>query len=425
LLASGDVGISKIEQAFKDAALSVGNEAFLTFLSGLRECAPVCPKCGDMMRSQGRRKKRIVSMLGEGHISRTYYECGRCGTHIFPKDGALCMSGTSFTPGVKCAVARLAASEPFESASRTLWELCGINVCSKDTERISESVGEVIEAERTSLIEDAFSEDRDVVHSDDDPVPVVYCEYDGTGIPARKAETEGRAGKGEDGAAKTREMKTGCIFTQHGTDEGGRPVRDKGSTSYFAAIEKADDFGRRVYAEAMRRGAGNAKRRVIIGDGARWIWNIADTHFPDATQIVDLYHAKEHICGLLREVVSDEAERKCLNDRMYALLESGRIGALTEAISALPTKGKAQRELLRIETAYFKNNAHRMRYASFRQQGLFVGSGVIEAGCKNVIGKRLKQSGMHWSVKGANSIAALRCAVISGDFDNQFLCSSA
>jgi hypothetical protein len=319
LLASGGVDISKAEQAFKDAALAAGNEAFLTFLSSLTERTPTCPRCGGMMRSQGKREKRIVSMLGEGYISRTYYECGDCGAHIFPKDEALGMSGTSFTPGVKRAAARLAASEPFESASRTLWTLCGINVCSKDTERIAESVGGTIEAERISLIEDAFSESRDIVPACDSPAPVVYIEYDGTGIPARKAETEGRAGKGEDGAAKTREMKTGCIFTQHGTDEEGLPVRDKGSTSYFAAIEKADAFGRRVYAEAIRRGAGNAGRHVVIGDGAKWIWNIADTHFPNATQIVDMYHAKEHICGLIKEVVSDETEGKLLKGRMYAL----------------------------------------------------------------------------------------------------------
>jgi hypothetical protein len=425
LLASGNADISKAEQAFKDAALATGNEAFLAFLSGLREHAPTCPECGGIMRSQGRRGKRIVSMLGEGYISRSYYECEECGAHIFPKDEALGMSGTSFTPGVKSAVARLAASEPFESASRTLWALCGVNVCSKDTERIAESIGETIEAERISLIEDAFSEDRNVVLADDEPVPVAYIEYDGTGIPARKTETYGRAGKNEDGVAKTREIKTGCIFTQHGTDEGGRPVRDKDSTTYFAAIEKADAFGQRVYAEAMRRGAGNAGRRVVIGDGAKWIWNIADTHFPNATQIVDLYHAKEHICGLLREVLRDETERKLLNGRMYALLEAGRIDELIAMMSALPAKGREHKEFIRTETAYFKNNAHRMKYASFRQQGLFVGSGVIEAGCKNVIGKRLKQSGMHWSVRGANSIAALRCAVISGDFDNQHLCSSA
>jgi hypothetical protein len=364
-------------------------------------------------------------MLGEGYISRTYYECGNCGAHAFPKDGALGIKGTSFTPGVKRAVARLAAYEPFEIASQTLWMLCGINICSKDTERIAESIGETIEAERMLLVENAFSDDRDPVHASGDPAPVMYIEYDGTGIPTRKAETEGREGKAEDGSAKTREMKTGCLFTQHGTDDKGQPMRDKGGTSYFAAIEKADGFGRRVYAEAMRRGAGNAGRRVIIGDGAKWIWNIADTHFPDATQIVDLYHAKEHICELLKKLVGEETERGLIKDRMYTLLETGRILALTAAMSALPVEVREQRELLRTETAYFKNNAHRMNYASFRRQGLFVGSGVIEAGCKNVIGKRLKQSGMHWSVRGANSIAALRCAVISGDFDDRYLCSSA
>jgi hypothetical protein len=377
------------------------------------------------MTSRGSREKRVVSMLGEGAMKRTYYECRQCGAHAFSKDEALGMKSTSFTPGVRRAVARLSASEPFEGASRTLWELCGINVCSKDTERIAESIGDAIKAERSAFVDEVFLKKADYIPAGKDSIPVMYIEYDGTGIPVTRAETEGRTGKQEDGTAKTREMKVGCIFTQHGSDGKGQPIRDKGSTYYFAMIEKADSFGQRVYAEARHRGLQRAGHVVIIGDGAKWIWNIADMQFPGATQIVDLYHAKEHICGLLKTLVSDEVERQRLKTLMYDLLEAGDIASLTEAMSNIPVKEKEQRQLVETEAAYFKNNAHRMDYASFRQQGLFVGSGVIEAGCKNVIGKRLKQSGMHWSVRGANSIAALRCAILSSDFDDRYLVSSA
>jgi hypothetical protein len=416
LLAGGDIDINKVERAFKDAALAEGNRAFLAFLSGLPESMPICPECGGTMLSQGKREKSVVSMLGEGWLARTYYKCGQCGIHTFPKDGILGISDTSFTPGVKRAVARLAASEPFESASQTLWELCGINICSKDTERIAEAIGESIEAKHSSMIEAAFSGHEDLAHTTKGNIPVLYIEYDGTGIPVVKAEVEGRAGKQEDGTAKTREMKLGCIFTQHDTSENGQPRRDKSSTSYFAAIEKAEDFGRRVYAEALRRGTLTAGRVVIIGDGAKWIWNIADLHFPDATQIVDLYHAKEHIWNLLKAIVSDEIERKRMKDRMCVLLDAGDIPALTAMISVLPANGAEKQALVRTEAAYFANNASRMDYAAFKRLGIFVGSGVIEAGCKNVIGKRLKQSGMHWSVRGANSIAALRCKILSKEF---------
>jgi hypothetical protein len=416
LTSEGNIDILKAEQAFRAAALAQGNHAFLSFLSELPEDPSICTECGKVMGSQGKRVKHVTTMLGDGELSRTYYECEHCHTHSFPKDEMLGMVGTSFTPGVKRATARLAALESFESTSSLLLELCGINICSKDTERISEAIGEIIQSKSSALIKDTMS-DSPNIRILQDSVPVMYLEYDGTGIPVVKAETDGRAGKQADGSAKTREMKVGCIFTQHGVDEKDRPIRDKASTTYFASIEKADDFGSRVYTEAMLRGAGAAERIVILGDGAKWIWNIADLHFPKATQIVDLYHAKEHISKLLKDLTLDDDEFKVLKDWMYALLDEGDIPQLAALMSLLPAEKQNQRDNVSREIAYFTNNAHRMNYPEFKKQGLFVGSGVIEAGCKNVIGKRLKQSGMHWSVRGANSIAALRCNIISGQFD--------
>jgi hypothetical protein len=353
-------------------------------------------------------------MLGEGMLSRTYYGCRKCRTHEFPKDAALGIAGTSFTEGVKHAISKLCAFEPFEASSRLLLELSCVNICGKDAERIAGSAGQAIRDEADTRIDGALSGKESDAPAAHDAVPVMYIEYDGTGIPARKSETAGRAGKQEDGTAKTREMKVGCIFTQHGTDKDGHPARDKNSTSYFAAIEKADDFGRRVYAEALHRGASAAERVVVIGDGAKWVWNIAELHFPGATHIVDVYHAKEHIWNLLKATVPDDGERNALKERMYAYLEAGDIPSLTGMMACLPQDSAEKRGLIKNEAAYFTNNAERMDYATFRLQGLFVGSGVIEAGCKNVIGKRLKQSGMHWSVRGANSIAALRCRILSG-----------
>jgi len=368
------------------------------------------------MTSQGYREKRVISLLGEGTFKRKYCECENCGAHFTPMDEALGISGTAFKPGVRRAAARLAAADAFEGASVTLREIGGVDVCAKDVERIAESIGASIQKECDAMIDDAFSE-CDKLLDTSPGVPVLYIEYDGTGIPVTKKETQGRLGKQEGGQAKTREMKTGCIFTQHGIDDRGRPVRDKKSTTYFAAIESAEDFGRRVYAEATRRGAQNAGTVVILGDGAKWIWNIADTHFPHAVQIVDLYHAKEHVSDLLKALVPNELERKPLNDKMVECLDAGNIPALIALMSELPAKTEDDRASIERETGYFLNNANRINYAMYKAQGYFVGSGVIEATCKNVIGKRLKQSGMHWSTRGANSIATLRCSVLSGEFD--------
>jgi hypothetical protein len=230
-------------------------------------------------------------------------------------------------------------------------------------------------------------------------------------------ELEGRAGKQTVGTSKTREAKLGCMFTQSGLDDRGAPVRDEDSTTYVGAIECAADFGRRLYAHATERGVGLARELVIIADGAKWVWNLADLHFPGATQIVDIFHAKEHVWSLIRLATPDEKRRRRLKKRCYALLEKGAIPGLMEAFRSLPNTEPGFEEALEREVGYFSDNAHRMQYAKFRRQGMFVGSGVIEAGCKNVIGKRLKQSGMHWSVRGANAIIALRCSIMSGTFD--------
>jgi hypothetical protein len=156
---------------------------------------------------------------------------------------------------------------------------------------------------------------------------------------------------------------------------------------------------------------------VVIGDGAKWIWNLSNDNFPGATQIIDLYHAKEHVFDVLRTVISNETELHTQKNRFYKTLENGDIDGLVEGFSEFPLTSEEQTEKVRIESNYFMQNKVRMQYQDFRKQGLFVGSGVIEAACKNVIGKRLKQSGMMWSVSGANKIAALRCAVMSGEFE--------
>jgi hypothetical protein len=250
------------------------------------------------------------------------------------------------------------------------------------------------------------------------PIKTLYIEYDGSGVPIRKLELVGRKGKQLDGRAKSREMKTGCIFTQRGVDKDGKPLRDPKSTTYFARIGTLDEFSSLLYSEAVKRGVDHAEHVVVIGDGAKWIWNLANENFPSATQIVDLFHAKEHIFDVVQTVISDPQQRQIKKEELYVIIESGDIATLVKAFGKLGAETPAQLEKVRIESNYFIQNQHRMQYKKFRKRGLFVGSGVIEATCKNVIGKRLKQSGMHWSVNGANRIAALRCAVMSGSFDH-------
>jgi len=244
-------------------------------------------------------------------------------------------------------------------------------------------------------------------------------QMDGTGLPMVSSETEGRAGRVQGQPARTRECRLGCVFVQTTVDARGRPIRDEDSTTYVGAIETADDFGLRIYTEAWQRGWPRAQTKVVIGDGADWIWNIADKHFPEAIQIVDLFHARQHLWDLAATLCPNNSlrQQRWLSHKLQ-WLDNGQIGKLVSAIRAAVDRYPEAADAIRLEANYFEKNAHRMRYPVFRRQELFIGSGVIEAGCKTVIGARLKNSGMFWTVRGANAIIALRCNRLSARFED-------
>lgn len=357
------------------------------------------------------RSKEVVTVLSRIRVSRAYYHCAICKAGTLPKDADLDIVSTSFSPGVRRLMARVGGKEAFDEGRRDLEALAGIFVKTKEVERVSETIGEEIEAvarrERKAVLSGKIVQIK--------PIPRIYVAVDGTGVPMVPRETEGRKGKDETGRAKTREAKLGAVFTQVGVDAEGRPIRDEGSTTYVGAIETAEDSGQRIFTEAIRRGARYSKQMVVLGDGAPWIWNIASEHFPGAVEIVDLYHAREHLSELAKVIYGpgSKAARQWADARI-AELDVGDVEAILAAMARLRSGNDAVKDEIRRAAGYFQTNAGRMRYREFRSQGLFVGSGVIEAGCKTIAGRRLKQSGMRWTVKGANAILALRCCELSG-----------
>jgi len=419
----GEMDIRDIERGFRDAALRDGDAAFRHFLAMLEPSAPECPECRVMLKKLSMRTKTVVSLMGSGELERGYYECPNGHGHFIPCDDIAGLGGTSFTPGVKYAVSKLASAGSFEWTSETLAEIAGIYVSPKESQRISEAAGEAIESKNKWRIEAAMQPVPPSRNGDDCAAPIVpiastmYIEYDGTGIPMTGKALDGRIGKQADGSAKTREVKLGCIFTQTAFDEKGHPVRDDKSTSYVGAIENSESFGWRIFAEASRRNLFAYKRVIVLGDGAKWIWCVADLHFPDAIQIIDLYHAKEHLHGLIRAIFPDRESQDKATEEWIELLEAGKIEELVSKMCAVGSLDEEQTDKVSTESNYFASNADRMRYKKFKDMGLFVGSGVIKAGCKTVIGRRLKQSGMFWSLNGANAIVALRCADLSCNED--------
>ena len=364
----------------------------------------------------GYRDKVIDTVLGPVALRRAWYHCARCEQGLAPRDAELGVAGQSMSPGLAAMTAKAGATVPFTRAAGLLEDLAGVRLTVKRVERAAEASGAALAAaSRTAA---ALVARRKLAPLPPSPLPdKLYAIIDGTGVPVTSKETAGRDGKGQDGRARTREVKMAVFFTQGKLGQDGWPVRDRASSSYIATFEPAAAFADLVKAEGIRRGADHVRQLTIIGDGAAWIWNLAAAKFPEATQIVDLFHAREHLHSLTRslEFMLPGRKDEWLAARMEDL-DYGYIDGIEAAVRRYPLEGVKKNEAEK-ELGYFLNNAPRMRYHWFRQCGLFVGSGVVEAGCKAVIGQRLKQSGMHWTVAGADSIITLRCAEASSQWE--------
>jgi len=366
-----------------------------------------CP-CGGSAQYHGRHQKTFESALGPLSLQRAYYHCERCQSGFCPRDRALGLEGSSLSPGVLRMTGSAAALVSFKESSGLLHELAGVEVSAKQVERVAEGLGAEIAVD-----------ERQPVEKRSPAAPTMYLGMDGTGVPMRAPEVADRAGKQADGSAKTREAKVVTIWTAESRDKQGKPTRDPGSITYSAAIESAatqdtspelSDFAARVLREATRRGFTEATRQVVLGDGSTWIWNTAGELFPEATQILDRFHAKEHLSTVGKVIFGNSEAGKAWIPQRYDELDEGRLSSLVKALRPY----REARECIH----YLWNNRRRMRYPRFHQQGFCTSTGVVEAGCKVVIVTRLKRAGMHWTVKGANAIIALRCSKLSGRFED-------
>jgi len=417
---TGHLDLEAIEMMIRSAMHRAG-AAGLTELLQLpvppAEQRTVPCSCGHTAHYRELRSKPVLTAVGRVEVSRPYYLCSHCHNGQFPADIELDIESTEQSPGVRRMLAVVGQAAPFDHGRQQMEALAGLAVTSKAVERTAESIGADIAAREQRQIQRAMQLDLPIVMGASGPI--LYALLDGTGVPVVKKETEGRAGKKAGEPAHTREAKLGCVFTQTKWDAEGYPIRDPDSTTYTGAIETAEEFGKRLYLEAWNRGWSRAEKKVVIGDGAEWIWNIAQQHFPGAIQIVDLFHARQHVWDLARKLFPlDKLERERWITTEQDNLDSGKIEELVLSLRSLPAANPDLAEEILTQAEYFDKNADRMRYPKFREQHLFVGSGVIEAGCKTVIGARLKQSGMFWTVRGANAILALRCCQMNGEFED-------
>ena len=379
---------------FKPANALVG---FLLQGAADRIDAAYQPRPGQARK--GRETRHVQGLFGSFPLARDYYyHAGKQQGH-YPADAALGWE-TGQTPALARLVCLEGADETsYEKAETHLWETGGIPVSARQIQRMVQRVGAGAQAWPEREAQPGGS-----------AVPKMYVSADATGVPMRKEELVGRAGKQADGSAKTRSAYLGCVFTQHKTDDEGHPVRDYESTTYVSSFGSIDAFGPALRQDAIRRGLALALQVVLLIDGAEGLAKMGRLCFPTALQIVDFYHALEHAGQVLVALLGSKEHpdykkrlsrwaRRLLHDQVESLIAQAR----------RECAGQARAQAVEKELGSFINNVARMQYGTFRRQGFFIGSGVIEAGCKTVIGARCKQSGMFWGEPGAEHVLALRC----------------
>ena len=366
----------------------------------------------DGERNAGTKKLNVVSLFGPvGTISRTYYYDKSKQHGHYPLDERLGLVGR-YTPALVEEMVRAAADRPYADAAAEFSRTHHFDVS-------SDTLQSIVEKMRTEATKFTWLSDLGPKEDAKRVMDVVYVLVDGTGLPFRRSSLKGV--KGKNGRAKTRETKLGVIFVG-GVDAEGKPIRLSDTTTYVATTHRWGKFMKLLRAEFDRRFGQHPRKIVFIADGGKWITSVRNNEFADSTFILDFFHAAEHLepvielTGLKKGTKEWKQKFRYYSKRM----RQGKIlSVIASAEKACPeSKSKEMRKALK----YFRENAElgRMDYDKFEADGLFIGSGVVESGCKTVLGTRLKQSGMFWSLKGAKGIIPLRTLEKSGRLDEFF-----
>lgn len=360
-------------------------------------------------RNAGVHGKRIVTLFGEvPEIRRAYYWNEDSRTGHYPFDDRLGLVGR-YTPAAADEMVRHAVDHPYAEAADA-FSRCHAFRASPDVVR---DVAGRLGAEAAAFAKGVGAGPGEMPR----PGECVCVMADGTGIPMRGECLKGA--KGKDGKAKTREVKAGAVFTASKTSD-NKPHRDLGSTTYVATTHRQENFGKLLRAEFDRRFRDMPETVLYITDGGKWLHTVHRNHFPFAVEILDLYHAVEHLKPLLLGMGHKEGSSgwKYRYRRWKDLIKEGKVTQMLDGIWKRE-KSRLSADAMR-EYKYFRGNAGRMKYDEYRAKGWFVGSGVIESACKTVIGQRFKRSGMMWSLKGAKALLPLRTLHKSGRLEDFF-----
>jgi hypothetical protein len=404
LVGTAPLDLETAEGRVRDGVLAIGARLLEAGLAarGTGKAGAQHPcGCGSAARFEGYRRKGVQTVVGWVALRRAYYACPGCGTGYCPLDAALGLQRDSLSPGLRRLTGRCGALLPFAEAARTLAATARVQVSASTVRAVTEAVG--AQREQALAAEIAAAWERGLPPAAGAPPERLVVAMDGVRI------------LGSDGNGH--EVKVGVVVPLPGAAASTR----RGRASYVAGLEPAAAFGPRLALEAHRRGLEGAGRVAVLGDGAAWIWALAEAYFPGALQIVDWFHASERIWALGRALYGAETpETPAWVDAQLDRLAQGEAATLAAEWATLPVRGEAA-AVRDEQVTYFTNQASRMAYDQYRAAGWAIGSGMVESACKQVIAAREKGPGMRWSEAGAHTVAAVRVLLLNDQWDTYAL----
>lgn len=445
-----------LEQQVMETVLELGRGWMESILSDAepeeRATEPRVGSCGHPQQLVGYRPKQVLTLLGKITFRRAYYQCvredgepsnegeaERCTHGEAPTDGLWGVQGRRTSAGVQQAVSYLGARLTLEETAEAFGRLLPLGMSARQALNLLQPVGEAL-AQREDEQVKALWKEATQAHStaaaaskspaESEPKQAIidrlYIELDGIMARLRRGSVPLEEKELKRSGDVYREVKVGAVFPgTRGPERSGLApgvfVDQAGEKRYVARRGKAEEFGKLLYSLAVTCGLQQARQLVVLGDGAVWIWRLAAEHFPGAVQIVDIWHAREHVWKVARAVFgANTPQTTAWAEQMCSLLVQGNIEDLVTEIAVLPPippEPGASRSVPEIEMDYFISNAARMRYPAFRAQGMHVGSGIAEAACKTVVSTRAKRAGMRWTPEGLDAVLALRTAVLNETYD--------
>jgi len=356
---------------------------------------PHCGQCGRETSGLGQRAKRVHLVLGEIVLPRCCYYCADCHTTWVPLDQQLGIDQSGRSPRLVEAMALLGAELPFSPAGERLAQLCGVVVGPSQIEEVTEGIGQTLQQQELDQMTRAFE------GSAAGGLPPVENHY-----PWQVVALDGVMAPYRDGYHEVRVAAIGGVAW-------APQEWEEASVEWRYVVHTGDvaTLGKLAWLESYRQGLEEAERVLVLGDGASWIWNLAEEHWPRAVQILDFYHATQHLWALGRSLWGEGSPQVA----PWVAVTKGRLaeGQIEELLAQWRTLEPQDPEGFAGELTYFANQRGRMKYDEYRVAGYPIGSGAVESANRHVVGARVKQAGMRWLEPGIKGVLALRALLRS------------